>query len=655
MKTRNSEFLEVVYGQLKEGTHGWVCTFRSDPAAADASVWGGRAYKGFPAQSVLIDRVQDDNAYFCTAVLSASDTGQVARVKSAFHRLAVLLADDVNLSEMNGTPTYVIETSPGKHQAGIVIEPEDEDAHDAQLVDAVMRELSKEGRSNDTSGNSRVRYGRLPNGSNTKSRSTGAFRVRMQQWNPEHILSLADACAVLGVDIDALKSQQAQGAIKAEYKPDPAVRSVDGVAEGGRDESVYKYACSLRARDVDMDEARVLVLHKAATCLPPFPESQALKCLESAWQHPAGKSAEFREPAKELTVSDRPLFVGADELIASAKSPEWVIKGYLEENTLALMFGDPEAGKSFISISMACSIATGHEWMGHEIKRTGPVFYICGEGYNGIARRLKAWSIRNRTPLDRGLFLSERPVSISDAQSVAALLDEIDSLAAIHGSPVAVFVDTVARNFGEGDENSTKDMTRFVAGLDAIKSKYRCTIVAVHHSGHADKARARGSIVLKGALDAEYKVSKVAGDEIRQIEATKMKDGPKPAPLNFRILGIPLPGVVDEEGEISTGGCAEPVQDFSKLLKPKGKNQAQMLEVLLNLYDKHRANLKAGNFDPDEARVKIEDWRQATNVPRNRWSESLTALQSSGHVRLESGGYAIPTVKQASEASELQV
>lgn len=653
MSTKNSEFLKVVYGQLKEGTHGWVCTFRTDPAAADASVWGGRAYKGLPAQSSLIDRAESDNAYFCTAVLRASEAGEVARVKAAFDRLAVLLADDVSLDQINGMPTYVIETSPGKYQAGIVIDADDPDAKDAQLIDAVMRELAKEGRSNDTSGNSRVRYGRLPQGSNTKARSSGRFHVRMVQWNPEHSLSLADACAVLGVDLDAIQRQQSQTEHKAEYKPDPVIRSIDGVAEGGRDQSIYKYACSLRARDVDLDEARLLVLHKAATCSPPFPSNEAIKCLESAWQHAPGKSAEFRKETHAAAVNLRPLFVGADELIAKARSPEWVIKGYLEANTLAVMFGDPEAGKSFISISMACSIATGHDWMGHEVKHTGPVFYICGEGYNGIARRLKAWSLRNKTPLDKSLFLTERPVSISDSQSVAALIEEIDSLAASHGTPVAVFVDTVARNFGDGDENSTKDMTKFVAGLDAIKSKYRCTIVAVHHSGHADKDRARGSIVLKGALDAEYKVAKVAGDEIRQIEATKMKDGPKPAPVNFRIFGIPLPGVVDDEGEIATGGCAEPVQDFSKLIKPKGKNQAQLLQALIQLHDKHRANLEASGNDPAEARVKIEDWRKAVNVPRNRWNEALSALEQSGLVRMEPGAYAIPTPLQASETSEL--
>jgi len=48
----------------------------------------------------------------------------------------------------------------------------------------------------------------------------------------------------------------------------------------------------------------------------------------------------------------------------------------------------------------------------------------------------------------------------------------------------------------------------------------------VHHTGHSEKQRARGSIALKGALDTEYRLDKV-GDEIT-LTNTKMKDAEPP-------------------------------------------------------------------------------------------------------------------------------
>ena len=110
----NSTFLRTVYGELPPGQHGWVCTFAADPNAAMQSMWSGRAYKGMPEQAKLIDRAANDNAYFSVAVLSLSDTGQLARVKGAFVRLAALVVDDVQLEEFVGRPTWVLETSPGK-------------------------------------------------------------------------------------------------------------------------------------------------------------------------------------------------------------------------------------------------------------------------------------------------------------------------------------------------------------------------------------------------------------------------------------------------------------------------------------------------------------------------------------------------------------
>ena len=56
-----------------------------------------------------------------------------------------------------------------------------------------------------------------------------------------------------------------------------------------------------------------------------------------------------------------------------------------------------------------------------------------------------------------------------------------------------------------------------------MKAEYGCTILIVHHTGHSNKDRARGSsVMLYGALDAEFKVAEW-GDLKILIENTKMR------------------------------------------------------------------------------------------------------------------------------------
>lgn len=61
--------------------------------------------------------------------------------------------------------------------------------------------------------------------------------------------------------------------------------AIAGFDDGGRDDGLFRYASSLRARGMGFEEARILVLTAAANSTPPMDEAQALKCLNSAWSY----------------------------------------------------------------------------------------------------------------------------------------------------------------------------------------------------------------------------------------------------------------------------------------------------------------------------------------------------------------------------------
>ena len=322
---------------------------------------------------------------------------------------------------------------------------------------------------------------------------------------------------------------------------------------------------------------------------------------------------------------------------------DWLIKGYLVLDTTAQLFGDPGCGKSFIALDIALSITTGQDWCGHATT-SRPVFYIAGEGLQGLQRRKEAW-LRYHQVTDRSapFWLSKGATALSDPSQLAALIADIDAAIAECGLPGLIVIDTIARNFGGGDENSTKDMTAFIAALDILRERYRCCILLVHHTGHAEKSRARGSIALLGSLDAEYRIEKIGMDEKTiQMVSTRQKDNDDPPPRVWTLTRYNLPWA-DEDGQPLNSAVLIP-NDSVPVTKPvkekMGHQQRRALEVLQELYRTHRQNLEDAGHDPETARVGLEDWQDAMqdiSEDRGNRRRLRNALLDSGHVTVENG------------------
>lgn len=242
---------------------------------------------------------------------------------------------------------------------------------------------------------------------------------------------------------------------------------------------------------------------------------------------------------KQLTTirKPKPLFVPLGGL--EFRKPQWIIDGLLEKNAFAVCFGSPAAGKTFLVLDMALCIASGADFHGHKVDK-GPVFYIAGEGHNGFARRAAAWSkVRGVDLRDLPFFKSSRSIVLTEQESVDTMLDVVDQMAQQYGNPAVVIIDTLARSMGAADENSTQAMGGMIATVDEIRERYETTVLAVHHTGHGAKDRARGSSALLGAVDAEFKVEKWGGNKV-EVSFTKMKDATTPEPMNFIHVDVDL-------------------------------------------------------------------------------------------------------------------
>lgn len=581
----NSDFLAEVYGTLEPGTHGWVASFRADPSNADPGVWAGRPYKGLPQQAVTIDRAHEDNTYYCTAVLSATADGEIVRRKDSFVRLAVLVLDDVQLSDVSGF-SYAIQTSPGKFQIGIFIDGEDTDARNRQLIDRIMSALAARGRSNDASGNACVRYVRLPVGANTKPRAAGTWQVQLEAWQPNVRWSLDDACAAVGLDLDALKvaSQITKaapsstptgnhaGELVADLtNPNPAERVyhdsiiklaanliAGGMFPGAAVEHLYSLMDMVKPATRDIDELRRWEARRAE--IP-----RAVKTAEKyapAERKPAEITINLNLPKNEQGQEDTSgLLLDLEALKARAGNVRWQVKGMIPAESMGMLFGASGTYKSFIALDHCLHVAHGLQWLGRKTKQ-GAVVYVAAEGGAGIFRRVQAWHQQHKLPLAENFHACITPMVLSISQHVEALASAIKALPV---TPSLIYIDTLSQTF-DGDENSNSEISDYLRMINAhIKAAFNCTVIVVHHSGHSATERPRGASAITANVDfllGAYRPD--AAMPIARLDTIKQKDGERVSGLVFQMAKQVLGH--DDDGDEVTSLIAEHTDQAATIL-----------------------------------------------------------------------------------------
>jgi len=238
--------------------------------------------------------------------------------------------------------------------------------------------------------------------------------------------------------------------------------------------------------------------------------------------------------------------------------PEFHIEDWVEKNSIGYIVGAPGSFKTFFALAWALCVASGTPFYGYDVEQ-GTVFYIAGEGHNGLARRVEAWARKNGVCRSKvRAFTSDRGARFLDKAHAADVTNAILGLVAIHGPPSLIVIDTLARNYGPGDENSTEDMTAFVAAMDDLRGNWQgCTIVLVHHTGHDNKSRGRGSSVRIGAADWEFCTERKDKHSPVCVINTKMKEATERADEWFALEIVDL-GMLDKKGRPVTSGILVP-------------------------------------------------------------------------------------------------
>jgi len=309
-------------------------------------------------------------------------------------------------------------------------------------------------------------------------------------------------------------------------------------------------------------------------------------------------------------------FANASELMNRAYAPDFLIKTLFESNALGQIFGATGSGKSFVVLDMAYCIAAGLDYHGLAVKQ-GNVAYICGEGFRAIGRRVKALQNKYDADVDGKLFISEQPGAFIDIGVTSEVAEAIKEI----GNVNLVIIDTYHRNMGGGNENSADDFGLVLRNIDAFQKPLNVAVLIVHHSGHMETNRSRGSSAIRAAMDFEYQVNK--NNNTVTLEPTKIKDGTTPPPMYFTLVDSEIG--LDHEGNAITSAYLDSKargdntgQDRTKR-KLSARDDA-ILQTLNDAIDLHgiepSAEIKAkfGGFDSFTGKlqkiVHIDHWRE---------------------------------------------
>jgi RecA-family ATPase len=287
--------------------------------------------------------------------------------------------------------------------------------------------------------------------------------------------------------------------------------------------------------------------------------------------------------------------LSADE-VARQPAPMWLIKGVLPDADVAIVYGAPGSGKSFLTFDMAAAVARGVDWFGRRVRR-GRVVIIAAEGGGAYGKRVEAYCRAN------DIDAARLPVGIINARPNIMDADEIYELAAAikaSGGATLIQIDTLAQVTPGANENSGEDMGRALANAKALRDITGAMVMLLHHAGKDESRGARGWSGLLGAADMEMLVTRDAERNYREARITKQKDGEDGDRFAFRLGVVELGEDADGDPVSSCVVQAAETQQSAerspdKKIKRRGQWQRYVLEVAASL-DKSTATMPLTEF-----------------------------------------------------------
>ena len=320
---------------------------------------------------------------------------------------------------------------------------------------------------------------------------------------------------------------------------------------------------------------------------------------------------------------------------------KWLVKDMLPAKSFAAIYGRSGAGKSFFAMYLAAMVASGREAFGLDTEQ-GDVVYLALEGGAGLRRRRDALMQRYDLPDDL-------PVHFVKAQmNLRSTLDDLNALIEVIRErglqPAVIFIDTLARAYAGGEENSSAEMMQFVSVMAALQDALDCAVCVVHHSGKDETRGMRGSSALLAAVDAELELTRISDDDATEpvctVKSTKQKDGMDGLSWSFR-LDLMHVSPLDPD---ATSLVVHPLNEAHepKRRKRASGTQKTLLDALQLAISEQGKEVGLDQIPRGQKVVNIEVWRTYFDTmthlqgdsARRTFDREVPKLGQAGHISM---------------------
>lgn len=223
----------------------------------------------------------------------------------------------------------------------------------------------------------------------------------------------------------------------------------------------------------------------------------------------------------------------AGDLLKPHDAPPYLVDGLIEQGAEASLIGPSKSYKSLFALELGVRVATGTPFFGRATTQ-GLVMYLCGEGAGGLRHRLQALRYARDLDFSHAPFVVlPRPFALPTAEGVQLVRNHIAEAEKQFNCELRLLIIDTFGRFNSGEENVAEDLYKFFRAASACRGS--AALLVVHHTGHGDATRGRGTSAWEQAVDTEFVASIKEDTETRVFTNTKQKDGEPAAPMYFRL------------------------------------------------------------------------------------------------------------------------
>lgn len=182
----------------------------------------------------------------------------------------------------------------------------------------------------------------------------------------------------------------------------------------------------------------------------------------------------------------------------------WLVDGLICTGDTTLLVGEPNVGKSWVSLSLAVAMSDEHKkWLGYNMSNYGKVLYVDEENpHDLIYHRLQQLGLVNHANLR---YLHRQGIRLD--RTFDKLLDE-----AITFQPKMIVLDSLTRFHTQDENNAGAMATLFNDSINVLSRETGAAVIILHHTNKSDSnssyIKTRGSSDIGATVDGGIELRK---------------------------------------------------------------------------------------------------------------------------------------------------